>query len=165
MVYLLGDIRFQNTKKWQFLKKVMLDKTDDNPEFAKVKEYYLRQHFPPHIPYDDGRKIMEYLKKEEYIADNTDPESFMYLMGCTNELPSDLRKIVWNSNKQLLRDLIMNAFAGLITSETYTKVSLAKIVPHVFVDKNGQDIVLAKNKKIPSTENEKMIEFIKKMRL
>lgn len=118
--------------------------------------------FPAHITYDCGVLLMNFLKEKEFIAGDTDSESFMYLMGCTDKKPANLRKIVWlanNSNKQLLRELVEQAFAGLINSRSYTKSEVEKFVPYVFVNTKGEAMTLAKNKPVPSFESDAIRGF------
>lgn len=123
------------------------------------------KHFPPYISYEKGLSIYTFLTHKqdkcpkEFISSDTNTESFMYLMGCTPEIPHKLTTITWNYNKQLLRELVEQAFKGLIDSKAITKKRLEKIVPKVFVNCKGEPINLTKNKHVDSNESDSIRDY------
>ena len=135
-----------------------------------MNNYYAKQeaeieHFPAHIQYEDGVRMLAWLKQMLFIAADTDSASFMYLMGCTNQMPAEVKKIVWTasgSNKQLLRELVEHAYAGLIESKACSKADIEKMVPNVFVNAKGESMTLAKNKQVPSFESDAISDFFHK---
>lgn len=126
----------------------------------KAKKDTTSRHFPAHISHEKGLKLYKFLTnkqdkcQKEFISPNTDVDSFMYLMGCTSEMPQKVTSITWNCNKQLLRELVEQAFKDLIDSETITKKRLEEFVSKVFINEEGEPFVLAKNKHVECFESD-----------
>lgn len=111
-------------------------------------------HFPPHMNYHQGERILVQLKEKKFVKGNTEPQNFMYLMGCTDERPTDVKPIVWLKNKQLLREMLELWFAKLLEEKSFTKAKMADICSQVFVDDKGEMIHLAKNKATLSADSD-----------
>lgn len=137
---------------------------------ATLQENKTPSHFPVHLTYDLGINLFNFLKTKPqncdsaFIAEDTDSDSFMYLMGCSDKRPADLHNIVWiaqQSNKQLLRELLEHELKSVF-GKTFSKRQMEQTVPHVFVDSNGDPMNLAKNKPVNSFFKDEIDTYYKK---
>lgn len=70
--------------------------------------------FPRYLTYEQGKKIFDFLIKNEFIAATTPPERFLYRLGVINDTPCLSHPIDWIASRQLLREFLQLAFAKLI---------------------------------------------------
>ena len=85
--------------------------------------------------------------------------SFLYLMGCTDERPSDISHIKWLKRKQLLREMLELWFNPLFEEKSFKKADMERKCPQIFVDKDNNKMELAKNKPYLSTDSDKLFKF------
>lgn len=120
-------------------------------------------HFPLLFTTDKLISFRGSLVVHNFIGQDTTNEEFLYYFGHVEYKPDTLAHITWipnKSNKQLLRELIMGMYKPMIDLKKVTKANLEKIVPSVFVNTKGVPILLAKEKKVPSWESDKIEEFL-----
>lgn len=120
-------------------------------------------HFPLLFTTDKLISFRDSLVVHNFIGQDTTNEEFLYYFGHVEYKPDTLAHITWipnKSNKQLLRELIMGMYKPMIDLKEVTKANLEKIVPSVFVNTKGEPILLAKEKKVPSWESDKIEEFL-----
>jgi len=115
--------------------------------------------FPPCRTYEQGNNTLRFLKEKQFIPENTDPISFLYLMGCTDECPSDISHIKWLKNKQLLREMLELWFNPLFEEKSFKKADMERKCPQIFVDKDNKKIKLAKNKHNLSMDEDELFNF------
>lgn len=130
-----------------------IDKADE----LKVEEGGMR--FPACLDSSQGEQTLNFLKKKQFVAAATDPSNFLFQMGCSRERPRAVVPLVWQKNKQLLRELLELWFAPLIADGTLRKARMEAICSQVFVDEGGEMILLAKNKPIPSTDSDDLANY------
>lgn len=147
---------FLTVLKYEYLKKLI-------ENVMEAENCSKKTRFPANITFDIAVILLKFLKEKEFIAEDTDSDSFMYLMGCSNEKPRELKKIKFLQNKQILRELLEKAFFSLLDGQSLTKAEIERIAPEVFVDKKGKGIKLAKNKLTPSTYSDLLVEFFSKI--
>lgn len=118
-----------------------------------------QKHFPYLNSFDKGIRLFNMLVEGEFISKETESNSFLFLMGCSNEEPENLKPIMWMKTKQLLREMLEGAYRVPIENGSVTKAELEQLVPLCFVDKNGEELNLAKPKAVPSHESDKLSKF------
>ena len=118
-----------------------------------------QKHFPYLNSFDKGIRLFNMLVEGEFISKETESNSFLFLMGCSNEEPENLKPIMWMKTKQLLREMLEAAYCVPIEIGSVTKAELEQLVPLCFVDKNGEELNLAKPKAVPSRESDKLSNF------
>lgn len=132
---------------------ISIDKADE----LKVEERRMR--FPACLNYAQGEQTLGFLKTQSFVAAATDPSNFLYQMGCSGERPKTVVPLVWLKNKQLLRELLELWFAPLIADGALKKARLEAICSQVFVDEDGEMILLAKNKAVPSVDSDDLAQY------
>jgi len=126
-------------------------------EFAIAQPY--PSHMPPCIGYDKGLTLLDFLVEKGFIEISSEPVSFLYRMGCTCEIPNNLTLIKWKKSKQLLKEMLDLLFEKKIMNGATTKGEIKRLVPLCFLDKNGNEMVLAKNKDFLCEESEALKKF------
>lgn len=116
-------------------------------------------HFPACLNFAQGERVLSFLKEHGFVAPTTDPANFLYQMGATDELPSELAPLLWIKNKQLLREMLELWFGRLLAEGSLKKARLEAICSQVFVDDDGKMIHLAKNKAVPSVDSDELVDF------
>ena len=116
-------------------------------------------HFPPCLNYEQGSAILQKLKEGGFVAKDTEPMNFLYQMGCTGESPQNISPVVWLKTKQLLREMLELWFRKLIDEGTMTKAKVEEICPQIFMDKNGEMIHLANNKRVLSNDSDDLSTY------
>ena len=104
--------------------------------------------FPKCLSNEDSTNLYMFLKKSRFINGNKTPlTDFNYLMGAADQYttPGKPKPICWLKNKQMLREMLLLAFAPLINNGTTLKY-LADLVPSCFVDESNKPQKLSKNK-------------------
>lgn len=104
-------------------------------------------HFPQCLSLENATKLYEFLSQEGFISREKTPlADFNYEMGASKQYttPEGPKPICWLKNKQMLREMLLLAFASLLENGT-TQSYLGKIVPQCIVDKDGNPIKLANN--------------------
>lgn len=100
-------------------------------------------------------KLHKFLIAQELIELNTKKEDFLFWFGfIDSDCPPN--KIIWKGNKQLARELLEGIFKNQL------KVAeIERLTPNCFSHKNiCKDLVLAKNKPIPSMQTDCINEFL-----
>ena len=91
-----------------------------------------------------------------------DPRSFLYCMGCTAEIPENIKLIRWKKSKQLLREMLSLFFDKELANGSYKKVDIEEMVPMCFVDKNGNKMILPNNKPVLTADSDLLTAFFAK---
>lgn len=104
-------------------------------------------------------KLYKLLVKGEFIPETPDKDCFNWAFGNPDEKqPEQWQPIMWNKNKQLLRELLDH-----YKSSKFKLAEIECIVPLLFVDRKGKPFTLAGNKPVPSSDSDLIIEIIKKI--
>lgn len=126
-------------------------------------------HFPHVLNNDQIKRLFIFLCNSKYISHDTDLQAFTWHLGGldnaeyfsdNNEIVPTNKYIVWQSTKQILREMLTKIY--------YPKISKKEIVsltPFCFGYRNKQSgeissFSLAKPKAIPSTESDKLKSFL-----
>lgn len=120
-------------------------------------------HFPLIATTDKLLVLYESLVANNFISKETSSEEFLYYFGHVEYKTTQQKRIIWianKSNKQLLRELVIGMYKPMIDLGKITKACIEKIVPSVFVDFKGEPVSLAKEKKVPSCESDKIEKFL-----
>lgn len=101
--------------------------------------------------------LFQLLMDNEFISNQTIIETFIWVMdGKNGNTIGD--KIIWNKNKQLLRELLIP-----IKHPDIKQADFERLVPVFFRDKKNNPITLAKEKHVPSVDSDKIAEIHKKL--
>lgn len=104
------------------------------------------------------RMLWQWLCRNGYIAEDTNCENFVYLMG-GSERVAKVAPIAWKVNVQVLREMVETVCEPALTAGQTTKADIEKTVPLCFT-KDGKPVALAKNKPTESMESRKMAKFL-----
>lgn len=115
--------------------------------------------FPPCRTYEQGNNTLRFLIEKKFIPKDTDTMSFLYLMGCTDERPSNISQIKWLKNKQLLREMLELWFKPLLDEKSFKKADMERKCPQIFVSPKNNKMKLAKNRPKPSTDSDNLFIF------
>jgi len=127
---------------------------------GEVKVSKKPSRFPACLNYEQGKKAFDFLKEGGYVSMDTEPNNFLFQMGCTDERPEKVRPIVWlKTSKQLLREMLEGWFSKLIEEKSLKKAKMEATCSQVFVDEKGEMIHLPKNKDYPSKESDEIKDF------
>jgi hypothetical protein len=138
----------QKVKDWLFTRGLYYN----NPK-TNLLDVSITRDFTP----EQQIELYKGLINNKFIPDSCDFNSFCYVFGDT--IPKkDLTRLMWLSNKQLLRELL-----EMVMNPKIKKVDMEKAVPNFFTDEKGQPITLAKNKKIPSTDSDNLATLVEKI--
>lgn len=142
----------------------LMNKYKDNVVDAEVVEdSETKNQFPLLSTTDKLIELREFLVSEGFVGKETTNEELLYYFGHKEYKPAELKRITWlihKSNKQLLRELIIGLYKIQIDERLYSKTYIENIVPNVFVDTRGESLHLAKEKKVPSSESDKIMNFL-----
>ena len=125
----------------------------------KPDEKHQAKHMPACFGYDKGIGLLRFLKEKGFVERSADPASFLYFMGCLPLEPELLKPIGWMKSKQLLREMLEQAFAEHIDNGVMRKVELEQLTPCCFIDKTGCKIELSKNKREMSLDSDMLVVF------
>lgn len=126
---------------------------------GKVEVNKQLAHFPPCLDFTQGQAALNFLKEKGFVPSETEPENFLYQMGCREERPDEVRPIVWLKNKQLLREMLEHWYSKLLEDKALTQTKMATICSQVFVNHDGEIIHLARRKSVPSLESDDLKFF------
>lgn len=115
--------------------------------------------FPHCRTNDQGNNTLSFLIEKQFIPKETDTMSYLYLMGCTDERPSNISHIKWLKTKQLLREMLELWLKPLFDEKSFKKADMERKCPQIFVYKKNNKMKLAKNKPNPSTDSDKLFKF------
>ncbi len=107
-------------------------------------------HFPLNNTPDEGIRIYEALTQKHFMEGALD--SWLYLLGFSDQKPNRLILMKWLGNKEQLRITLRNIFDRLIKEKALSVADIERLTPHCFTDKNGKPMKLAKPKEELSTE-------------
>ena len=117
------------------------------------------KHQAKHMPEGPSAAFVQRLKEKGFVERSADPASFLYFMGCLPLEPELLKPIGWMKSKQLLREMLEQAFAEHIDNGVMRKVELEQLTPACFIDKTGSRIELPKNKREMSLDSDMLVVF------
>lgn len=130
-----------------------------NARFGQCHLYNIcdtnKLHFPKILDVEETRGLFAFLKKGKYISESTSEKSFLYYLGCHYGAPSGLALIKWVETKQLLRELLETLYCIVMSKEDIKRLAMK-----CFTDKDGNVMLLAKNKCIPSMKSDELKDFL-----
>lgn len=109
--------------------------------------------FPKIFDNDYCFLLYGFLKNNNLICNNTDYSDFQYWFRCNNK--ENPKPIVWIGTKQLARELLEYLFKERIKPFA----DIERIVSKCFINKKGEPMKLAKNKKTYCLESDKIEKF------
>ena len=130
-----------------------------NEKSETPEKKHQAKHMPACFGYDKGIGLLRFLKEKGFVERSADPDSFLYFMGCLPLEPELLKPIGWMKSKQLLREMLEQAFAEHIDNGVMRKVELEQLTPACFIDKTGSRIELPKNKREMSLDSDMLVVF------
>ena len=148
----------QGDKYWDSIYHAEMTRVNNEIEIADMK----------HLPLgswdiEKGRKLYAFLnnKGNRFISSDTPIDSFLYIMGFTDEKPTTPKRITWMKNKELLRLLLMDLmYKDSITNGHLKNSDLEKLVQECFTDKHDAPMELAKPKKLDYSQDvDLLMEF------
>lgn len=121
-------------------------------------------HLPAAFTQDKGIELCDFLIRGNFISENTDRESFLFVFGCKQNMPLSFKPIQWLKTKEQLRETLEQAYKPLITSKAITKASIEKTIPKCFINKDGKEIILPKHKEEYTFEIDSIRSFFSTFR-
>ena len=115
-------------------------------------------HFPPCIDENRGIALYRFLIQRGMIEATADEASFLYLMGCVADSPTNVKRIEWLANKQLLREMLEGAVRPLLEDGNFKKADIERLAPLCFTQ-GGKPLNLAKSKPVPSIDSDALENF------
>lgn len=115
-------------------------------------------HFPPCIDENRGIALYRFLIQRGMIEATADEASFLYLMGCVADSPTNVKRIEWLANKQLLREMLEGASRLLLEGGNFKKSDIERLAPLCFTQ-DGKPLNLAKSKPVPSIDSDALENF------
>lgn len=115
-------------------------------------------HFPPCIDENRGIALYRFLIQRGMIEATADEASFLYLMGCVSDSPTNVKRIEWLANKQLLREMLEGASRTLLEGGNFKKTDIERLTPLCFTQ-GGKTLNLAKSKPVPSIDSDALEDF------
>lgn len=109
--------------------------------------------FPKIFDNDYCFLLYDFLKNNNLICNNTDYSDFQYWFRCNNK--ENPKPIVWIGTKQLARELLQYLFKERIKPFA----DIERIVSKCFINKKGEPMKLAKNKKTYCLESDQIEKF------
>lgn len=107
-------------------------------------------HFPLNNTPDEGIRIYEALTQKHFMEGALD--SWLYLLGFSDQKPNRLILMKWLGTKEQLRVMLRLIFEKLVKEGSLSVADIERLTPHCFIDKNGKATKLAKPKEELSTE-------------
>lgn len=115
-------------------------------------------HFPPCMNETRGVALYRFLIQRGMIEATADEASFLYLMGCVADSPTNVKRIEWLANKQLLREMLEGASRSLLEGGNFKKSDIERLTPLCFTQR-GKPLNLAKSKPVPSIDSDALENF------
>lgn len=109
--------------------------------------------FPKIFDNDYCFLLYDFLKNNNLICNNTNYSDFQYWFRCNNK--ENPKPIVWIGTKQLARELLEYLFKERIKPFA----DIERIVSKCFINKKGEPVKLAKNKKTYCLESDQIEKF------
>jgi len=141
--FIFGDVVQQ--------KVVQVEKGDNKKE--------VHPHFPLNNTKDEGIRLFNALTSENFMQATID--SWLFLMGFSDQEPIRINPIKWLCNKEQLRVMLRLIYDRLINENAYSWADIEKLTPHCFIDKKGNPMELAKAKEEPSQKTDRLREIIR----
>lgn len=118
-----------------------------------------RQHFPLNNTIDEGFRLFNELKEEKFMQCSID--SWLFLMGFSEQEPLRVNMIKWLGTKEQLRVMLRMLFDTQINEKALSVADLERLTPLCFIDKKGKPMNLAKQKDEISQRMEKLKEIFR----
>ena len=116
-------------------------------------------HFPLNNTKDEGVRLYEALTQGHYMRGALD--SWLFLMGFSDQKPLHINVTKWLSTKEQLRVMLRLLFERLINEKALSVADIKRLTPYCFIDKNGNPIQLAKPKEEFSKEMDMLREIFR----
>lgn len=116
--------------------------------------------FPPILSSDQAVLLYQFLTKEKLVG-NTSLLDALYILGCTSNIPDQIKPIQWLGTKQNLRQVLTGAYRPTPEGQPIRMADIERLAPLCFTDKNGQPLTLAKPKKEISSISDTIENFFK----
>lgn len=116
-------------------------------------------HFPLNNTQDEGIRLYEALTQWNYMQGALD--SWLFLMGFSDQKPLHLNVTKWLGTKEQLRVMLRLLYERLIKDKALSVADIERITPHCFMDKNDKPMRLAKPKEEFSKEMDRLREIFR----
>ena len=136
----------------QYIERRTRDVVDDDREIrmegdhARYEEHAGAAviHYPLHGDASTGLRQYEFLVRGGYIAGTIHEQHFLYLMGYSTVLPTDVKPMEWLTTKEQLHTMLKRCFAPQLAAGELTDADIKRLAQDVFVDRKGEGIVIPK---------------------
>lgn len=115
--------------------------------------------FPHVFSSEQGINLYQFLIDQGLLAANTNILHALYILGCQEQPPADLRPICWCGSKQYLREVLTAAYHPTPEGRPLRSRDLELITPSCFVDTQGKPFHLAKARPEPSQMSDAILQF------
>lgn len=118
-----------------------------------------QSRFPLNDTTDEGIRLYNALTTEKFMQVTID--SWLYLLGFSNQKPLHKQPVQWLGTKEQLRVMLRLLFEGLIKENGLSVADIERLAPHCFIDKKGKPMQLAKPREESSMEMDKLKEIFR----
>lgn len=118
-----------------------------------------QSHFPLHDTPDKGIRLYNALTTEKFMQVTVD--SWLYLLGFSDQMPFHKQPIQWLGTKEQLRVMLRMLFERLIQENGLSVTDIERLTPLFFIDKKGNPMHLAKPREEKSMEMDKLKEIFR----
>ena len=116
-------------------------------------------HFPLNKSEDEGRQWYDFLIGKGFIANDTEQACWLYMMGFSNTMPSELKPIAWLKTVETARLMIRKVHGNLLNNKQLSVARMAELASQCFT-KQGAPLKLSKPKKEYSQDADDIENFL-----
>lgn len=129
--------------------------------YARYEEHVGAQasHFPLNNDEAVGKQWFDFLVTKGFIANDSELDSWLYMMGFTSTQPSEVRPIAWMKTVETARLMLTRIHGHLLESKQLTAVQMKELAAQCFT-KQGEPLKLAKPRRELSADADAIADFL-----
>lgn len=116
-------------------------------------------HFPLNKSEEEGRQWYDFLVNKGFIANDTEQSCWLYMMGFSNTLPSEVKPIVWLKTVETAQLMIRKVHGNLLDTKQLTIARMTELASQCFT-KQGAPLKLSKPRKENSQDADDIEKFL-----
>ena len=128
-------------------------------EVAAASEKTAEPHFPLNKSEEEGRQWYDFLIGKGFIASDTEQACWLYMMGFSSTLPSELKPIAWLKTVETAQLMIRRVHGNLLDTKQLTVAKMTSLASQCFT-KQGEPLRLSKPKKEYSQDADEIEHFL-----
>ena len=116
-------------------------------------------HFPLNHNEAVGKQWFDFLIAKGFIERDSELDSWLYLMGFSSRLPSEVKPIAWLKTVETARMMIRKVHGNLIDAKVLSVVKMDELASQCFT-KQGVPLKLSKPRKEISSDADEIDNFL-----